>query len=78
VPTALVADAHRAGLAVHVWTFRAENEFLPSQYRTGSAPERQGNVEAEITAFLDAGIDGFFIDQPDLGRTAVDAWCARH
>jgi len=33
-------------------------------------------VEAEIRAFLDAGIDGFFTDQPDAGRAAVDAWTA--
>ena len=28
-PTALVRDAHRAGLVVHPYTFRVENSFLP-------------------------------------------------
>lgn len=70
-PTALVAEAHAAGLGVHVWTFRAENEFLPAGYRRGDAPQARGDVEAEIRAFLDAGIDGFFTDQPDAGRAAV-------
>src|SRR5919198_671365 len=31
-PTGLVADAHRAGLALHPYTFRAENQFLPTVY----------------------------------------------
>ena len=33
VPTALVVDAHAERLAVHVWTFRAENQFLPQALR---------------------------------------------
>ena len=27
-----------------------------------------------IQPFLDAGIDGFFTDHPDLGVQAVDVW----
>ena len=38
-PTTLVADAHDAGLAVHPWTFRSENYFLPAELRRG-APRR--------------------------------------
>ena len=72
-PTTLVADAHRAGLAVHVWTFRAENVFLPADLRRGADDGARGDVEAELRAFLDAGIDGFFTDQPDIGRAVVDA-----
>jgi len=75
-PTTLVDDARRAGLGVHVWTFRAENQFLPVQCRRGVDPGAHGDVESEIRAFLDAGIDGFFTDQPDAGRAAVDAWLA--
>ena len=70
-PGPLVADAHRAGLAVHCWTFRAENEFLPAPLRRGTLPAGRGDVEAEIRAYLDSGIDGFFTDQPDAGRRAV-------
>jgi glycerophosphoryl diester phosphodiesterase len=33
--TALVADAHAAGLAVHAFTFRDENAFLPTDLRRG-------------------------------------------
>lgn len=61
-PTALVADAHRAGLAVHPWTFRRENFFLPLAHRFGINPAGHGDLVAEIRAFLATGIDGFFSD----------------
>src|SRR4051812_24297874 len=32
-PTTVVHDAHQAGLSVHAWTFRAENRFLPAEFR---------------------------------------------
>jgi glycerophosphoryl diester phosphodiesterase len=72
-PTALVGDAHAAGLAVHVWTFRAENVFLPEALRSDSDPARRGDLASELNAALAAGIDGFFIDQTDLGADAVAA-----
>ena len=62
----LVADAHAAGLKVHPYTFRAENNFLPTDLRSGDDPQARGDIEAEIRAFLDTGIDGLFIDQPDI------------
>jgi glycerophosphoryl diester phosphodiesterase len=69
-PTPLVAEAHAAGLAVHAWTFRAENAFLPAALRRGEAPAARGDLLAEIRAHLEAGIDGFFTDFPDLGQLA--------
>jgi len=72
-PTRLVTHAHAAGLDVHVWTFRPENYFLPARYRHGSAPDAHGELAAEIEAHLAAGIDGLFIDSPDLGRQAIRA-----
>ena len=65
-PTTFVADAHAAGLLVHPYTFRAENSFLPGNLRHGQDPAARGDIEAEIRTFLDAGIDGLFIDQPDI------------
>ena len=44
----VVAAAHSSRLAVHVWTFRAENEFLPADLRVGLAPEAHGDLAAEI------------------------------
>jgi glycerophosphoryl diester phosphodiesterase len=64
--SSLVADAHAAGLKVHPYTFRAENNFLPANLRSGDDPQARGDIEAEIRAFLDTGIDGLFIDHPDI------------
>jgi glycerophosphoryl diester phosphodiesterase len=62
-PTSLVADCHAVGLKVHPWTFRAEVAFLPAGV----------DLEGELRVFLEAGIDGFFADQPDVGVRARDA-----
>jgi len=70
-PTALVGTAHRHGLDVHVWTFRAENHFLPAHLRQGDAPATHGALRSEVDEFLAAGIDGLFIDFPDVGVAAV-------
>ncbi len=61
-PTTLVADAHKAKLAVHPWTFRRENFFLPLGQRTGVNPAEQGDLKAEIKMFLATGVDGVFTD----------------
>ncbi|HJQ44922.1 MAG TPA: glycerophosphodiester phosphodiesterase [Amycolatopsis sp.] len=70
-PTALVADAHAAGLKVAPYTFRNENNFLPANLRSSSDPTAWGDVFAEESAFLAAKIDGFFADQPDTALLAV-------
>ncbi len=68
-PTDLIARAHRQSLAVHVWTFRAENFFLPNELRRGdptaSDYQRQhGDLDAELKAFKMLGVDGVFCDFP--------------
>ncbi len=70
-PTALVRDAHAAGLKVHVWTFRRENYFLPQDLRISADPAATGNVTAEIRAFLATGIDGYFTDNVAEGVAAA-------
>jgi len=75
-PSKLVSDAHAQGLAVHGWTFRAENYFLPRRFRSSSARARRGNLAAELNAYFATGMDGFFTDQPDLGVRARDAFVA--
>jgi len=72
--TRFVADAHAAGLRVHPWTFRAENTFLPTDYRRSSDAGTHGDIEGEITAFLRAGIDGLFTDHADAGVAARNAF----
>jgi glycerophosphoryl diester phosphodiesterase len=69
-PTALVGDAHRAGLDVHPYTFRAENQFLPADFRSSTIPAEYGDLFAEIEAFRAAGIDGLFTDNPDVAVAA--------
>jgi glycerophosphoryl diester phosphodiesterase len=75
-PTSLVADAHKAGLRVHVWTFRAENYFLPASLRKGADPRGHGDVDTAIRRQLAAGIDGFFTDFPLIGVQARAAYRA--
>ena len=72
-PTTAVADAHTAGLLVHSYTFRAENNFLSSAYRIGADLTAYGNYQDETLLYLQLGIDGFFTDQPDFGARAVAA-----
>jgi len=75
--TGLARRARAAGLGIHVWTLRAENEFLPPELRSSGDAAAHGNLDAEIRALLDAGITGFFSDQPDLAVRARDEWWAR-
>ncbi len=67
-----VAAAHECELAVHVWTFRAENEFLPEDLRVGDSPAAHGRLAAELARYLDLGIDGFFTDFPAIGAAVRD------
>lgn len=64
--TGFLANAHACGLAVHVWTFRPENAFLPTNLRRGADPAGYGDYAAELRAFIALGIDGFFTDAPGL------------
>jgi glycerophosphoryl diester phosphodiesterase len=69
-PTTLVADAHAAGLVVHPYTFRNENNFLPADFRTDADPSHYGNAFGEYAIFFQLGIDGLFSDNSD---TAIEA-----
>ena len=65
-PTNLVRDAHRAGLVVHPYTFRVENNFLPLDFRSSAVPTDSGNLFAEIAAYRKVGVDGVFSDNSDI------------
>jgi glycerophosphoryl diester phosphodiesterase len=69
-PTPLVANAHAAGLKLHPYTFRAENQFLPADYQVTTDPNAYGRAIDEQVTFLRAGIDGLFTDQSDIGVLA--------
>ena len=68
-PTTLVADAHRAGLLVHPWTFRSDGRFLASEY--------DGDPKKEYAQFFEAGVDGVFSDFPDAAVRARESWASR-
>ncbi|WIY04713.1 glycerophosphodiester phosphodiesterase [Amycolatopsis mongoliensis] len=76
-PTAIVADAHQAGLKVQPYTFRNENPFLPANLRSSAEPDAYGDVFAEEAAFFKAGVDGFFADQPDTALESLHAFLGR-
>ena len=67
--TGLVARAHAAGLAVHPWTFRRENHFLPIRLRSGLDPREPGDLAAEMREFLAEGVDGLFTDNPAVAAS---------
>jgi glycerophosphoryl diester phosphodiesterase len=74
-PTALVGDAHAAGLQVVVWTFRPENAFLAADFRNGDGPSARNEAGsiAEMWRYLETGIDGLFSDDSALARAAIGA-----
>jgi len=73
-PKAVIANAHRSGLLVGCYTFRPENQFLAADYRNDAGPNTrnpEGSV-TEIRRYVAEGLDGFFTDDPALGRRAID------
>lgn len=72
--TGLAAAARRAGLLVGTWTFRPENRYLAADFRdaAGEAARNPAGSIAEMRRYLTEGLDGFFTDDPKLGRMAVD------
>lgn len=71
--TALIHNAHQAGLLVHAYTFRAENAYLSRANKSAGKSEDYGDITAEIQEYINTGIDGFFIDHPDFGAAALAA-----
>jgi glycerophosphoryl diester phosphodiesterase len=65
-PTSLLADAHAAGLFVHVYTFRNEKKYLAGFYK--------GDPTAEYLTFFRAGVDGVFTDFSTTGFAARAAY----
>ncbi|WP_430647617.1 glycerophosphodiester phosphodiesterase family protein [Agromyces sp. GXS1127] len=70
----LVDAAHAAGLAVYTWTLRPENRFLAPEFRRGSSRSAWGDWLGEFTRIMDTGVDGVFLDHPDLGLEARRAY----
>ncbi len=64
--TSVVADAHKAGLVVHPYTFRNEAKRLAFDYR--------GDAKAEYLQFYRLGVDGLFTDFTDTAVAARAAY----
>jgi len=69
--SALVGRAHDAGLAVHAWTMRVENGFLPPRFQRPANAEGQGDFDAYVRAMAATGVDGLFTDFPGRTRAAL-------
>lgn len=76
-PTALVDDAHDAGLVVHPYTLRNENTFLPADFREGTDPAAYGDAFGAFRAYFETGVDGIFTDNPDTGLLAREDFLDR-
>jgi glycerophosphoryl diester phosphodiesterase len=71
VASPLLSRALAAGLLVHPWTLRAEAPFLTPLGNGERVP-----VADEAALLLRWGVSGYFIDQPDVGVAARDAFVA--
>lgn len=63
----IVAQAHERGLRVFTWTCRPENAFLSKRFRRGGDRAAFGDYGAEWRLLAERGVDGVFVDHPDLG-----------
>ncbi|MDN8549705.1 glycerophosphodiester phosphodiesterase family protein [Microbacterium sp. NM3R9] len=63
----VVADAHARGLSAFTWTARPENAFLVRRHRRAGGPAAWGDYASEWAELAASGIDGVFVDHPDLG-----------
>lgn len=61
-PTGLVDKARNAGLAIHPWTLRKENGFLPAKLQADGGPAADGQYKKFWSAAIASGADGFFVD----------------
>ena len=61
-PTTLIAEAHKAGLVVHAYTFRNEKRRLAIDYK--------GDPKLEYKQYFGLGLDGLFSDFADTALTA--------
>lgn len=62
----IVQRAHARGLSVFTWTMRPENVFLTPGFRSGRKHANWGDWQGEWRLILSTGVDGVFLDHPDL------------
>lgn len=69
-PADLVARAHARGLVVFTWTLRPENRYLNLRFHSSLNGTDWGDWQSEFELVLATGVDGIFVDHPDLGVAA--------
>ncbi len=67
--TSFIDDAHAAGLQVHPYTHRNEENFL-----TLNADGTPQTPESELVQLISIGVDGFFTDFPGTGDAVRDRY----
>lgn len=67
----IVQRAHTRGLLVFTWTLRPENGFLVPGFRSGMQRANWGDWRDEWKLILSTGLDGVFLDHPDLLREVL-------
>lgn len=72
VTSDLVDLAHSAGLTVFCWTLRPENGMLPEPYREPGREDEWGDWRRLYAILMRSGIDGVFVDHPDLAVSVRD------
>lgn len=75
-PNPAIGWAKAAGLQVGGYEFRPENRYLARDFRDhgGENARNPAGSIREIHQYLRAGMDGFFTDDPGIGRRAVDSF----
>lgn len=68
--TDLVQRAHDRGLLVYTWTLRPENRFLNLRFQTSVHGAEWGDWRGEFGLVLESGVDGIFVDHPDIAVMA--------
>ncbi|WP_449282372.1 glycerophosphodiester phosphodiesterase family protein [Leucobacter sp.] len=72
-PASLVRRAHERGLRVFTWTLRPENRYLNIRFQTSLRGAEWGDWQGEFGMVLSSGVDGIFVDHPDLGVAIREA-----
>ncbi len=70
VQSTLVEDAQGAGLMVHAYTHRDENNLPLDMTGAETTPEETYRI------YLETGVDGLFTDNSDTGRAVTDTFTA--
>jgi|ERR1035437_694703 glycerophosphoryl diester phosphodiesterase len=70
--SSVVEEAHAVGLTVLCWTLRPENRYLGESSQRDVPDASFGDWESEFRLIMASGVDGIFVDHPDLAVAIRD------